>query len=273
MDEIFSLIILPLAAGLLLFLVPDKFRTVKGIIALLIIINAGFLSASIYTFGDQVYRWDEIARTSGLNFYGFKIPPDAVTHIAFSLDSLSRLIVVFISLFAFLIALYSLVYIKEGRVRNYYPYFLITLGCAYGAVLSDNLLLFLAFWGALGLTLYKLIHGHDEESSATAKKTLILIGASDSIMILGIAIIWKMTGSLSMAETSLHATNILTVVAFLALLIGSFTKAGAFSVPYMGAGLCTMCTCFFISISSCLSRQAPGNLLSCKDNHRDVYNE
>jgi multicomponent Na+:H+ antiporter subunit A len=228
MDEIFSLIILPLAVGLLLFLIPDKFRTGKGIIALLIIINAGFLSASIYTFGDQIYRWDEIARISGLDFYGLKIPPDVLTHISFNLDSLSRLIIVFISLFAVLIALYSLVYIKEGRVRNYYPYFLITLGCAYGAVLSDNLLLFLAFWGALGLTLYKLIHGHDEESSATAKKTLILIGASDSIMILGIAIIWKMTGSLSMAETSLHTTNILTVVAFLSLLTGSFTKAGAF---------------------------------------------
>jgi formate hydrogenlyase subunit 3/multisubunit Na+/H+ antiporter MnhD subunit len=228
MDEIFSLIALPIVVGLLLFLVPEKFRTVKGIISLLIIINAGFLSASIYTFGDQLFRLDEISRTSGLDFYGLNIPPDFVKHISFNRDSLSRLIIVFISVFAVLINLYSLVYIKESRVRNYYPYFLITLGCAYGAVLSDNLLLFLAFWGALGLTLYKLIHGHDEESSATAKKTLILIGASDSIMIIGIAIIWKITGSLSMSETSLPTSNILTAVAFLALLTGSFTKAGAF---------------------------------------------
>ena len=98
--------------------------------------------------------------------------------------------------------MYSIVYIKEGRVKNYYPYFLITLGCSYGAVLSDNLLLFLFFWGILGITLYKLIQGNDEESSATAKKTLILIGASDSIMIIGIAILWKITGSLSMSEIS-----------------------------------------------------------------------
>jgi NADH:ubiquinone oxidoreductase subunit 5 (subunit L)/multisubunit Na+/H+ antiporter MnhA subunit len=228
MDEIFSLISLPVAVGLLLFLIPDKFRTVKGIIALLIIINAGFLSASLYTFGDQIYRLDEMSRTLGLDFYDLNIPPDVVEHISFNLDSLSRLIIVFISLFAVLIASYSLVYIKEGRVKNYYPYFLITLGCAYGAVLSDNLLLFLAFWGVLGLTLYKLIHGHDEESSATAKKTLILIGASDSIMILGIAIIWKITGSLSMSGISVPTTSIISVVACLALLTGSFTKAGAF---------------------------------------------
>ena len=228
MDEIFSLISLPVVVGLLLFLIPDKFRTVKGIAALLIIINAGFLSASLYTFGDQIYRWEEISRTSGIDFYGLNIPPDVLTHISFNLDSLSRLIIIFISVFAVLINLYSLVYIKEGRVKNYYPYFLITLGCAYGAVLSDNLLLFLLFWGVLGLTLYKLIKGHDEESSSTAKKTLILIGASDSIMIIGIAILWKITGSLSMSEVSVPVTNIITVVAFMALLTGSFTKAGAF---------------------------------------------
>ena len=93
---------------------------------------------------------------------------------------------------------------------------------------ADNLLLFLFFWGILGITLYKLIQGNNEESSAAAKKTLILIGASDSIMIIGIAILWKMTGSLNMSEIHLPTTNVLSVTAFLALLIGSFTKAGAF---------------------------------------------
>ncbi|MCU0461612.1 MAG: hypothetical protein MUF36_06315 [Bacteroidales bacterium] len=228
MDLIFSLLFLPIVVGLLLLLIPDKLRTVKGIISLLIIINAGGLSTSIYTFGDQVYRFGEIARTSGFDFFGINIPPDVLEYVSFNSDNLSRLIIIFISIFAVLINLYSLAYIKEGRVKNYYPYFLITLGCAYGAVLADNMLLFLAFWGALGLTLYKLIHGHDDESSAAAKKTLILIGASDSIMILGIAIIWKVTGSLSISEVSIPTTNILTVVAFLALLTGSFTKAGAF---------------------------------------------
>ena len=105
---------------------------------------------------------------------------------------------------------------------------MITLGCSFGAVLSDNLLLFLIFWGMLGITLYKLIPGRDEKSSAAAKKTLILIGASDTIMIVGIALIWRLTDSLSINSISLGTDNILTVSAFLALLVGSFTKAGAF---------------------------------------------
>jgi formate hydrogenlyase subunit 3/multisubunit Na+/H+ antiporter MnhD subunit len=102
------------------------------------------------------------------------------------------------------------------------------LGLSSGTALADNMLLLLIFWGALGLTLYKLIKGHDEESSATAKKTLVIVGASDGIMILGIIILWKLTKTLNMSEISLLTDNPLVITAFFALLIGSFTKAGAF---------------------------------------------
>ncbi|MCX6321713.1 MAG: proton-conducting transporter membrane subunit [Bacteroidia bacterium] len=228
MKEIISIITLPVLAGLLLFFVPEKFRTFKGLVALLVSIITGYLTIVIYSSDNQMLRLDQLSAGSGLSVFGFDLLRDAGRYIAFNNDSLSKLIVLSVSLFTFLVLMYSIVYIKAGRVKNYYPYFLITLGCAYGAVLSDNLLLFLAFWGVLGITLYKLIHGYDEESSATAKKTLILIGASDSIMIIGIAIIWKITGSLSMGGISVPTTNALSVVAFLALLTGSFTKAGAF---------------------------------------------
>ncbi|MCX6326412.1 MAG: proton-conducting transporter membrane subunit [Bacteroidia bacterium] len=228
MKEIISIITLPVLAGLLLFFVPEKFRTFKGLVALLVSIITGYLTIVIYSSGNQMLRLDQLSAGSGLSVFGFDILRDAGRYMTFNSDSLSKLIVLFISLFTFLILLYSIVYIKAGKVKNYYPYFLITLGCAYGAVLSDNLLIFLTFWGVLGITLYKLIHGYDEESSATAKKTLILIGASDSIMIIGIAILWKITGSLSMGGISVPTTNALSVVAFLALLTGSFTKAGAF---------------------------------------------
>ncbi|MCU0457440.1 MAG: hypothetical protein MUE74_14185, partial [Bacteroidales bacterium] len=206
-------IILPIVAGLILLLIPDKARQLKGILALLVSLVAGILTFGIYESGTARF-----------------IPDlwDIGKYLAVRIDNLSRMVVMFISLFAILVLLYSLVYMKVRKIRNYYPWILITLGCSYGAVLADNLLLFLGFWGALGITLYKLIQGSDEESSATAKKTLIMIGASDSIMIIGIALVWKMTGTLNMSEISLDTGNALTVTAFLALLAGSFTKAGAF---------------------------------------------
>jgi formate hydrogenlyase subunit 3/multisubunit Na+/H+ antiporter MnhD subunit len=228
MNEIISIITLPVVGGLLLFFVPEKYRTVKGIVAMLVSIITGYLTVIIYSSGSQLHHFNALSSGSTSSVVGFDFLRDAGRYMAFKSDNLGKFIILFISLLNFIILIYSLVYIKEGRIRNYYPYFLITLGCTYGAVLSDNLLLFLLFWGVLGITLYKLIQGTDEESSATAKKTLILIGASDSIMIIGIAIVWKLTGSLSLGSISIPTTNALSVVAFLALLTGSFTKAGAF---------------------------------------------
>jgi multicomponent Na+:H+ antiporter subunit A len=228
MKEIVSIITIPVAAGLLLFFVPEKLRTFKGIFALLVSIVTGYLAVVIYSHNFQAGTFDEILSGSSLNLFGINLRNDVERYAVFNADNLSRLIILFTSLFSILILLYSLVYIKEGKARNYYPYFLITIGCSYGAVLSDNLLLFITFWGILGITLYKLIPGNSEESSATAKKTLILIGASDSIMLIGIALIWRLTGSLNISNTSLATDNILTITAFLALLVGSFTKAGAF---------------------------------------------
>jgi len=228
MKEIASIITIPIAAGLLFFLIPEKFRTLKGIIAVLISIITGYLAILIYGQNYQAVTLTELSKGSVSFVFGMDLLKDAGRYAVFNVDNLSKLIILFISLFSFLILLYSLVYIKEGKARNYYPYFLITIGCSYGAVLSDNLLLFITFWGILGITLYKLIPGNSEESSATAKKTLILIGASDSIMLIGIALIWRLTGSLNISNTSLPTDNILAVTAFLSLLVGSFTKAGAF---------------------------------------------
>jgi formate hydrogenlyase subunit 3/multisubunit Na+/H+ antiporter MnhD subunit len=228
MNQIVSIILLPVAAGLLLLFVPEKLRTVKGIIALIVSIVTGYLAILIYAQNSDAGTLSELTRGSGFLIFGTDLLKDAGRYAVFNIDNLSRLIVVFISIFSVLILLYSLVYIREGRAKNYYPYFLITIGCSYGAVLADNLLLFITFWGILGITLYKLIPANSEESSATAKKTLILIGASDSIMLIGIALIWRLTGSLDISNTSLPTDNVLTVTAFLALLVGSFTKAGAF---------------------------------------------
>lgn len=222
------LIFVPVAAGIILFLVPDRFNKFKGISSLLISLVTGYMTFSLFNTAVRMVAFDDVIAKTCSALSGIDFLEGSNRYFTFTLDNLSQLIILFVSIFAILILVYSLIFIKPDRVKNYYPWFLITLGCSYGAVLSDNLLLFVTFWGVLGITLYKMIPGRDEGSSAAAKKTLILVGASDSIMILGIAIIWRLTGSLSINAISLPTTNIITVTAFLALLVGSFTKAGAF---------------------------------------------
>jgi len=223
-----AIILLPLLTGLLLFIFPERFRTIKGIFSVVISIIDLCMAIMIYGSKNGMVAPDISVVHPYLQPYmnGFITGLEKFT--AFNFDSLGRLIILFISLFAVIVLIYSIVYDRRGIVQNFYSWFLITLGCSCGAAASDNLLLFLFFWGVLGITLYKLIQGHDEASSAAAKKTLILIGASDSIMIAGIAILWKTTGSLSMNGISVAASSPALVVAFLALLTGSFTKAGAF---------------------------------------------
>jgi NADH:ubiquinone oxidoreductase subunit 5 (subunit L)/multisubunit Na+/H+ antiporter MnhA subunit len=224
-----NLIGIPILAGILLFLVPEKFKLLKGLISLTISLVSFVMAIVLFTSGNQIIHFSDQVSSVDRLMPGYGIWADASRYFSFNIDGLSRVVILFTGLFAFLINLYSLSYMTANKkIKNYYEYFLITLGAAFGALLSDNLLLFLFFWGILGITLYRLIRGCDEESSAAAKKSLILIGASDGIMIIGIGILWMLTGKLGMSAISVETNSILSVVAFLALLTGSFTKAGAF---------------------------------------------
>ena len=219
MVEIQYLIFLPLVAGLFLFLLPETIKILKGIIALIVSAITLFFSYQLFFVPNQIYNL-QFSKFLGIDRF-----------FIFNLDSLSKTVALFTGFFGFFFVLYSLSYItKKTKVISYYSYYLITLGASFGAVLTDHFLLFITFWGILGLTLFKLIRGYDEKSSTAAKKSLIMIGASDSLMILGIAILWKMTGTVKMTGISVETTGALGIIAFITLLIGSLTKAGAFPV-------------------------------------------
>ncbi len=222
------LIMIPLAGGILLFIIPERYRTAKGILALAVTLYTGYLSLALYSASPQMIPQGDKVIQGCQSLFGSDLFGKAGGYLTFTVDGLSKLIVLFISILALLVLIYSLAYNKSSGTRHFSSWFLVTTACSYGAVLSDNLILFIIFWGILGITLYKLIPGKDEKSSAAAKKTMILIGASDTVMLLGIAMLWRLTDTLSINGISLDTVNILNVTAFLALLVGSFTKAGAF---------------------------------------------
>lgn len=222
MIELQYAVLLPIVAGIILFIFPERIKVVKGIITVLI-------SGIVFYYGYKIFQSPAMNVSQGL-FPGLIANQEVIKNVLlFNIDNLSKLITLFIGFFGVIISLYSLAYItRKKKIQNYYSYVLITIGASIGAVLSDHFLLFITFWGVLGLTLYKLIKGHDEKSSAAAKKTFILIGASDSVMIFGIGLLWILTETLKMSQISVPTSNSLGVIAFITLLIGSLTKAGAF---------------------------------------------
>ncbi len=145
----------------------------------------------------------------------------------FRLDQLNGFVILAIGLFSILTLVYSIQFIKKQHLQ-YYTYIILTGFASIGAVLANNLILLLVFWGFLGLTLYLLINMGQANSETTAKKTFIIVGGSDALMLLGIGIIYYLTGTFQMDKTKIildHA--LLPIVAYLCLAIACFAKAGA----------------------------------------------
>ena len=229
MSELYYIIYLPLLTGIILLTIPERIRMIKGMMALVISGISLFYAIRLFSSAPQLVNLDLFSFLFHQNSMVYKMLQGANTFSCYNIDGLGKFITLGICFFAVLILIYSLAYLRKNRSpRNYYPYFLITLGLSAGAALTDNLLLFLAFWGFLGLTLYKLIKADNDQRSSAAKKTLIMVGSSDGIMILGIGIIWHVYGTFSISELDIPTTCPILVIAFLSLIAGAFTKAGAF---------------------------------------------
>jgi len=202
-------IALPFIAGLAVICIPKRLRPAHEILS--IVTSCAVLVLTWLCFTRAPFHW--VYRGSPV----------------LRIDHLSGFVSLFIAFFSVLITIYSAGFMKgKERLNEYYAYILWTLGGAIGAAFSNNLILLLIFWGFLGATLYILISLGGPDSAYAAKKTFIIIGGSDAAMLLGIAIIWYMTGSFTMDAIHLPVNaGLLAPVAFLCLAIGAFAKAGA----------------------------------------------
>ena len=151
-----------------------------------------------------------------------------LTYPLFKLDRLNGFVALGVVLFFALTFVYSLKFMKgkSGLVR-YYIYITLTAVASLVVALANNFILLLASWGFLGLLLYLLINMGDEGSSRAAKKALIIVGGTDALMILGIAIIYYFTGNLHIDQVKLDFNNGLSVLAYITIAIACFAKAGA----------------------------------------------
>lgn len=153
----------------------------------------------------------------------------------FRVDTMSTFVGLFVALFSILTMLYSTEFMRGRRNLGwYYLEIVLTLAASLGAVFANNLVLFMVFWGILGLLLYLLImFGDPEQSPYAAKKTFIIIGGTDTLMLLGLAIVWRLAGSppfthLRMDTVHLALNGKAAMVAYLCLAAGALAKAGAF---------------------------------------------
>lgn len=142
--------------------------------------------------------------------------------------SFSSYILLAIAIFTLLIILYSFKFMEgKERLNEYYGYILMTLGACAGTVLAADLITLLIFWGFSGYTLYMLIGIGGKDATTAAKKTFIIIGGTDALMILGASIVFLLNKTLFMQAINLQLDRPLAIAAYLLLISGALAKAGA----------------------------------------------
>ena len=130
--------------------------------------------------------------------------------------------------FTFLIVVYSFKFMEgKERLSEYYGFILITLGSTAGVVFATDYLILMLYWGLLAFTLYMLIGIGGPNAGAAAKKSFIIVGGADALMIMGIGIIIALTGSTIIGADRVVFNNIYSVIAFLCLAAGVAAKVGA----------------------------------------------
>ena len=206
-------ILLPAVAAVLTLLVPRHVRLVREFLAVVSAAAVLVLAFLLFSAKSLVYQTSWLG--PGIEF-------------KLRLFHFSSFILLGLAGFLFLIVLYSTVKMKNApRIREYYAYILLTAALANGAVLADNFILLVFFWEGLLITLYGLITmGGKATSNRTAVKSLIISGFCDFCLILGIGILWHLTGSLTMSEISVSPEGP-AAAAFVLMMIGAVGKAGA----------------------------------------------
>jgi len=196
-------VLISIIAGLFILLIPKRFRKVIELFSLF---------TSIYLLICAVKI--------------FFASPANVGYLY--VDSLSRFIVLGIGFFGFLVTLYSLKSMSSYKeISSYYTYIIWTIGISILAAVSNNIIILLISWGFLGFTLYMLINMAGPDAAAISKKTFIIIGGSDSLMIMGFSMLWLLTRSMNLSDIKIAINTPMSFWAFLLIAIAAFAKAGA----------------------------------------------
>ncbi len=212
MKEIYVIMLLPVMCGLLGFLVR-RLRNEMGFLGF--VITFYFALRIFLTFQNQTFSYS-IAEIAGINFRIY-------------LDNLTRFILLFNSIFALLILLYSISPMRKMPGEGVYQLYLgLTLSGANGVVLSGNLILMLIFWNMLVFSLYGILLVGKKESVIAARKALTIVGVSDFVLMLGIIIVYAIAGNVDFpSDPRLPLNSGILITTYILLLVGVLAKAGA----------------------------------------------
>lgn len=123
--------------------------------------------------------------------------------IGITIDELSRGMMLIVTSIGFLVHLFSIAYMKDdpGKAR-YFAGLSLFMFSMTGIVLADNFVMMFVFWELVGVSSYILIGHWFEKNSAAdaAKKAFLTNRIGDFGFMIGILLVWVLTGSIFFEE-------------------------------------------------------------------------
>ena len=178
---------LPLGAAFVIPLAGHIWKSLGGIIS--VIITAVLVILAVQRIGapDVIYAVGGWAPPFGINLVG---------------DALSGFFHLIIAIVAFLIAVYSLAYMKRFTSTVwFYCLFMLMVAGMNGVVASGDLFNIYVFLEIAAFSSYALVaFGIDREELEASFKYLVLGGLGSSFILFGIAFMYSITGTLNLAD-------------------------------------------------------------------------
>ncbi len=156
--------------------------------------------------------------------YGGWMPPFG---IVWEVDRLNAFIGLIITGMASLVAIYSIKCIKDRRHRFYTLLCLMTAGLL-GVCLTGDIFNMYVFFEILSISSYGLVAFFlDKNAIEGAFKYLVMGSLGSSLLLLGIAILYGLTGTLNFADLALRVSHSREFMIALGLIIGGFSLKAA----------------------------------------------
>jgi len=190
-------IIIPLLAAFLITLVSDKKDNWAIILSILAELSVLVLAVFCY-----VYQIDDIFV---YNMSGWKIP----FTICLVQDALSCFMIMVVSIIALTSLIYSVTYIRHlVSSWRYYALFMLLVTGMNGVILTGDLFNLFVFMEIALFSAYALVsYGRKAEEFEAAFKYAIMGSISSSLILIGIAITYSYTSSLTMATIAESLKN------------------------------------------------------------------
>lgn len=219
-------LLVPLCASGLIVIFTQRVRGLSVFISIAAVI-VSFLCSCLIFIRPEI---------SAASVSWIDVPGVLAVPIGFTLDRLSKTMLLVVTGVGALIHIYSLGYMHEDAGKSrYFAALSLFIFSMLGIVLANNFIMMFIFWELVGVSSYLLIgHWFERDAAAdAANKAFITNRVGDFGFMLGILMIWGATGSVTFTEIAPQVSRLVTNSAFLtiaALLIfcGAVGKSAQF---------------------------------------------